>query len=482
MSHDKGYILADIEDVSDIYKKSTNCHINININQIKSDNDSFIIPYAFSFKERLKKYKFIKYIQSTFLGYKAKKIFFRSLSLYVHLFSPKRDVYDLKNISELFSNSSMETLYKSEKFYPSLLKSINNLENETGRFYKHQQVPTDMHITPEVYYTKFTNVTVIGGSNFIIKNNTCLAHDQYRLDTDTTSEELHDLFRINRKEKKVSVKRPRAAFSLNKAAVFTDACSPNYAHWMTEVLPRIILFLEFNKDTDISLVLDSNLHVNMYNTLFSCINKPLNIFLVDKNIHLHIKELHYVSTASYVPFGFLKPFISIEDKTGLEGRHNRKALIKSKDILLKNNTYNLKRQKIVQASSYSRLYIKRLSDNKMAINRLDLDKLMVKYNFSEFDTTKASFSDQVVVFSNADIVLGNTSAALVNMMFMKPGSKLYILMANSEYVSYYYWQNLADIFNIDINFILGSVYGELDSSHPNFTISIVDLEEELKKL
>ena len=130
--------------------------------------------------------------------------------------------------------------------------------------------------------------------------------------------------------------------------------------------------------------------------------------------------------------------------------------------------------------NYSKLYIKRIANNKTAINRGELDQLMSNYNYIDFDINKATFSDQVTAFANADIVISNTSAVLVNMMFMKPKSKLYILIANSDYVSYYYWQNLGDIYNIDIKFVLGSIYGRQDSGHPNFLLPILDLEKEMK--
>jgi capsular polysaccharide biosynthesis protein len=396
----------------------------------------------------------------------------------------------------------MEILFQSEKFHPTQLKTINDINDESSRFYKHQQVPANTHNTPEVYYTKITNVKAIGGSNFLLKDKICLVHDQYKFDTDTTSEELHDFCIINRKEKTIAIKNPSAVFSLDKAAVFTDACSANYAHWMTEVLPRIMSFLSYNKNTDIDLVLDSNLHINMYKSVLLCLNKTQNIYLIDKNIHLNIKELHYISATSYVPFEFAKPFISIEDKTGLEGRHNIKALMYTRSMLLKNNNLRIKKMKevaqntrhtlkkdniegvinILDTAPYSRLYIERRLTNKIVVNKYELDLLMSKYNFLKFDTTESTFSDQIIAFSNVDIVISNSSATLVNMMFMKPGSKLYILMANSEHVSYYYWQNQGDIFSIDIKFVLGSTYGKQDSSHPNFIVSMLDLEKELKKL
>lgn len=501
MLNKKEYSLAKIEDISEVYKNYSSC--DIRIRQIKLSSGSCVKSKIYSFKERLKKYKFVAYFKSTSVGQFLIRTFIRILHLSEDLFLKKKVIYDLKNISKFCSNNSMEILFQSEKFYPTQLKTINNINDETSRFYKHQQVPANMHQTPEVYYAKITNVTAIGGSNFLLKNNVCLVHDQFKSNTDTTSEELHDFHRINRKEKKIAIKYPSAFFSLDKAAVFTDACSSNYAHWMTEVLPRIILFLDYNKNTDIDLVLDSNLHINMYKSLFSCLNKNQNIYLIDKNIHLNIKELHYISATSYVPFDFVKPFFSIEDKTGLEGRYNIKALIYTRDMLLKNNN-NLRIEKmkevaentrhtlkkdniegvinILDALPCSRLYIERILTNKIVVNKYELDLLMSKYNFSKFDTAKATFSDQVTAFSNVDIVISNSSATLVNMMFMKPGSKLYILMANSEHVSYYYWQNQGDIFNIDIKFVLGSTYGKRDSGHPNFILSILDLEKELKKL
>ena len=92
------YIQAKLDDITEHYEDN-NLH-NICIRQIKSDNNSFILPIIYSYKERLKKYKFVKFLKSSYPGQLVIRIFFKILLLYEYILLRDRVVYNLRSMSD----------------------------------------------------------------------------------------------------------------------------------------------------------------------------------------------------------------------------------------------------------------------------------------------------------------------------------------------------------------------------------------------
>ena len=86
---------------------------------------------------------------------------------------------------------------------------------------------------PDIYLAKLSEVDIEGRSNIIFKDNFAVVHDLYDVDRDLTSEELHGRHRldVNKRELfRTASKLPDNTFE--KAAIFCDACAPNWAHWL----------------------------------------------------------------------------------------------------------------------------------------------------------------------------------------------------------------------------------------------------------
>ncbi len=96
---------------------------------------------------------------------------------------------------------------------------------------------------PSIVVAELFDAEVYGCSNLVRSNGRTVHHDLYRFSHDFTSEELHEKIHIDpRKNVVKQYLKPEIRHHLAVAASFTDSCSRNYAHWLTEVLPRINLF------------------------------------------------------------------------------------------------------------------------------------------------------------------------------------------------------------------------------------------------
>jgi len=97
---------------------------------------------------------------------------------------------------------------------------------------------------PEISVAMIGKSKVYGGTNLVLLEDEVICHDLYDFHRDFTSDELHNRTRINAKASRIRwLMFDEKIEAIARAAIFTDACAANYAHWMTEVMPRIVFLL-----------------------------------------------------------------------------------------------------------------------------------------------------------------------------------------------------------------------------------------------
>jgi len=119
--------------------------------------------------------------------------------------------------------------------------------------------PGDYYDFPSVYIAKLDKARVYLGTNLIFLKDSVVCHDLYNPRQDYTSEELHGLHTLSSNFTKISRsnKAPLKTINIKEGASFNDACASNYAHWLTEVLPRIAVFCSTEQHKNIPLIVDA---------------------------------------------------------------------------------------------------------------------------------------------------------------------------------------------------------------------------------
>ena len=75
-----------------------------------------------------------------------------------------------------------------------------------------------------------------------------------------------------------------------------------------------------------------------------------------------------------------------------------------------------------------RIFISRKGHARRQYNESDLLDVVKKYNFEVIHPEQLSFSQQITLYNNADIIVGATGASFANIMFMKEGAIAVCLM------------------------------------------------------
>lgn len=323
---------------------------------------------------------------------------------------------------------------------------------------------------PGVSVYELEQVTLHGGSNLLSFKDNIVHHNLSDYVTDYTSEELHGRLIIKpKKQKAMWLEVDAAPAELPEAAVFLDATSSNYAHWLTEVLPRIAAFCSNERFDGVPLVIDSGLHANLMQTL-KIFSKGRNIYLLPARREIIVGKLYYTTACGYIPFEPRKR------KFRTNGEFSPEAL-----NIVRAAVYN----EIGSGISHSpkKIFLKRNSGNRNLFNNKEVEKLVRQYGYVVIEPEKLSFEEQYTLFKNASSVIAATGAALANCLFCEARTQVTVLMPNHKEMIFNYWSNMLSPLGVEVNIIIGeSIDRGKFQFHADFKIDIAELEEHLKYL
>ena len=334
--------------------------------------------------------------------------------------------------------------------------------------------PQDQYRFPEIFVATIKNAMTYGGTNLVLVDGEVICHDLYDFKHDYTSEELHGRTRIHPRTSRIRwLLHDDKPEPIAEAATFVDACAENYAHWMTEVMPRLVLFCANEKFKDVPIVVNEGLHQNLMESLLLVAGTDREIFTLPTGRALAVGKLYLTSVAGYVPFGrrnnklsghshgvFSPPALEMLHKhlTGL-GRNN-------KDYVWP-----------------ERIFLRRNSGTRKVYNMDELEKLLVVRGYVIVETEKLTFMQQIRLFQNVKEVIAPTGAALANAIFCMPETRVTILMGKHEDMIYRYWCNMLTPIKIKVSYVLGDIVQNKDLGiHGDFLAGADDIINLLETL
>ncbi len=331
--------------------------------------------------------------------------------------------------------------------------------------------PCDQYEFPSIYCAKLSNAILYGGSNLIYNSDGAICHDLLDVDTDYTPEEMHGRVYINVKKRIIR----RIHFDKNSqlvdvAASFLDGCSTNYAHWITEVLPRIAAFCTLKHFSHIPIMIDAGLHENILESLSMIVGSARKIITVPPGNSVCVRELFVTSVTGYVPF---KPR-KTDKGIGSHGMFSATAL-------------NLVRESIftqIDLSSNKKLpkkiYLSRGGRYRALSNEDAVEKCLTTLGFVCLKPETLSFIQQVSLLKNAEIVIGPTGASMANLLFSELSQSVFILIAKNPEMHYFYWTHMTSTVGILPSLVLGIQDHQKQGIHSSFRVDESHVLEALK--
>lgn len=327
--------------------------------------------------------------------------------------------------------------------------------------------PHDRYRFPEIFVATIKNAMAYGGTNLTLVDGHVICHDLYDFERDYTSEELHGCTLIDPKSKRIRwLLHDEGPERISEAAVFVDACARNYAHWMTEVLPRVALFCAEERFQGIPIVVNDGLHKNIMESLFLVAGTDREIITLPIGRALVADELYLTSVSGYVPFE--------RRETKLSGHSH--GMFNPRALELLSKKMDALRGKREAQDWPEKIFLRRNSGARKITNGTELEKLMASRGYAIVEPERLTFLQQVQLFNRAKIIFSPTGAALANALFCRPETQLVVLMGKHENMIYRYWCNMLSPLRINVRYILCKIIENKNLGiHGDFAVDMADV-------
>jgi len=381
----------------------------------------------------------------------------------IHLSNEKYAWRPLIKLSEFAKKSGVPTYKLADKtLVETTPPKVFPISNQSNLDALH-----DRYTFPEIFVVTINNGITYGGTNLILTAGEVVCHDLYDFDRDYTGEEIHGRILIDPMSSRIRwLKHDEAPEPIPVAATFVDACAYNYAHWMTEVLPRIVLFCAEERFKDVPIVVNDGLHKNIMESLFIVAGAEREIILLPIGRALQVDELYLTSVAGYVPFE--------RRNKALSGHSHGKFSSRALEILrYQVNSYE---NKLQEQEWHEKIFLKRSSGPRALTNTLELENHLSARGFRIIKCEKLTFLQQVRLFSHAKIIIGATGAVFANAIFCERGTQVCILLSRHNEMPYGYWVNMLSPIGINLNYVLGDIVKNEDRGvHGDFEINPISI-------
>ncbi len=323
----------------------------------------------------------------------------------------------------------------------------------------------ESYVFPAVSLVQLENARISGLSNLVELNGEMVHHDLYRFTHDYTSEELHGRVRIYPKRKIIrKFDSTDVLDTLDCAAVFTDACAPNYAHWLTEVLPRIHASAQSGMDEGVPFLIDSGLHANIISSAQLLAGKH-SLIEVQRGRSVNVNKLYVAGAAGYIPFD-RRPVKQGDHAHGIFSPSALNSMREKLSAMLG----------LADEDYPKKIMLRRNSGARAMKNEEGLAALLQEQGFSVVYPEKLTFSQQFHLFSGAECVVGATGAAMANLVFCQPSCRVIICLSSHKEHSFGYWRNMASAVGNDVIYVMGPVVGERNQGiHADFVVDAGDV-------
>lgn len=365
----------------------------------------------------------------------------------------------------------------------NLSRFITLVAGKEEEFEVPQVFPTTYHkyflrkpcyLSPDVSVFEILDGEVIGGSDLIHVENWCLHHDLIRFDEHLLREETHGIVSLSPSLDRIYFKLGERK-EVSSGISLVGGTTRNYIHWLTEYATKLALIDDVGLLAGVPLVIDVDLPPQVMEAVHLIAGEREIIYVAQGDV-LKVKKLFVITPVFYVPFDYKSQFNFLE-------MHDEELfpIINSNAFLgLREKLASKGKLPINKGINFSKIFVKRSSDFRKIVNLKSIESLLISDGFIIITPEQYSFVEQISIFSQAKVVVGQAGAALGNIIFCNRGCKVFILTAWSTNSNYYYFSNIASVLGLSCIYIFGNKVEQecqVHQAHSDFDVSINLIKE-----
>jgi capsular polysaccharide biosynthesis protein len=223
---------------------------------------------------------------------------------------------------------------------------------------------------------------------------------------------------------------------------------------------------------NVPIIVNNNLPPQFYEALKLFNKDNRQIIKLRANKNYLVKKLYYPSRLSIVNDNYKQP---IYHKDAIYSPDGIKFV---RDTALSSLNCNNKKRK-------RKIFISRSgSDYRQLLNSNEIEELLIDKGFEIVFPENLSFYSQVKIFSEAEIIIGQSGAGMANFIFAPSDSKLVVLMSDLKENNFQIFNALANVNNMSAEFFIGkhrSSYGT-HAVHADFYIDIEKFSDYIDRI
>lgn len=321
----------------------------------------------------------------------------------------------------------------------------------------------------EVYHLKYA--AVMGGTNFLCIDDHIVHPDEFLPERDVCPAELNGIAEIYLATKTVSLFSAKTD-SVKKAVSLLGSCTGNYAHWLTEILPKLLLVDSVQDWEDYPLLVDAWIHPNFVRSIELFSKYRREIIRIKRWEMVEVESLIEVTPPAYIPpeYRYFLQTKELSAPDSAEFPFSAPAL----DMVR-----NAAHEAIggIDRNAPTKLYLFRSPEScgntRQVTNIDDIEYIIKKFGYTMLDPAKLRLEDQIRVFSSARKIVSPLGAALANTIFTPPGCKVLGLAPWYHNANYYFFSNFMGALGHTMFYALGlqaDQWGHV--VHKNYEIDI----------
>lgn len=240
------------------------------------------------------------------------------------------------------------------------------------------------------------------------------------------------------------------------AIVLTSGYWINWAHFLTEILPKALIAEQRTQWRDWPMVISSAALANAQELLRLLVAADRDI--IKSCGRMVIDHAGFVSSVGFCPLEYVYD------------RKSELPKILPTDCVFSPYALNLVRTAAVRLiqprvnEASLRLYLRRNSATRRFINQAEVERLFRARGFEIVVPESLSVRRQIELFSQAKVIAGPTGAAIANLVFAPRGCQVLVLAAFNRHWPFHYWSNMAHAAGHRLHYLFGRATGQ--SPHP----------------
>ncbi|MBR1219665.1 glycosyltransferase family 61 protein [Bradyrhizobium sp. U87765 SZCCT0131] len=381
-----------------------------------------------------------------------------------------------------FRLAQLDTYVQDHGLHTQVVEAEQRIEIPAPRFIgytpdEYADLKTVSVISPKLAVSDIPQASVIGGTDFVISGDCALHSSFYRPAREVCPAETFGEAGIDPAHELMRTRVPRSRRRVGAAATIIGQCAGNYAHWLTEILPKLMVLDSSEADKSLPLLIDGWVHPNLHEALSVVNQNRRPLIKVERWEMVSAEHLVHVSPASYIPAEY-REYVTSGNilKTGPEEfPFSRTALCAMRDVALKSATPTGKIGR--------KLYLRRANNGntRAAVNDDQAEAMARRYGFETIEPGSLSFREQLSIFSEAELVAGQIGAALSNVIFARQSCKIIVMSPYYEDANYYFFSNLFGILGHELHYVVGPQIGDGHPFHKKFKIDLDGLEKAFRQ-